>query len=123
MWQGKKWEKKTKTNKQEKAEKKSGERDDDLLSIDMSIDMAITSIFEQISLRFIFNSPHFFTAPRKRFFGATTTTTTTTCSLPKNLFRLFLFRPDYDRIEEAFFHIVPQCEHSISLDKQTTLDI
>jgi hypothetical protein len=39
------------------------------------------------------------------------------------LFRLFLFRPDYDRIEEAFFHIVPQCEHSISLGKQTTLDI
>lgn len=71
-----------------------------------------------------FQFPLFFTASRKRFLGATTTTTTTTtCSFPKNLFRLFLFRPDYDRIEEAFFHIVPQCEHSISLDKQTTLDI
>jgi hypothetical protein len=54
--------KKTKTNKQEKAEKNSGERDDDLLSIDMSIDMVMTSIFEQISLRFIFNSPFFYSS-------------------------------------------------------------
>lgn len=54
--------KKKKTNNKKKAEKKSGERDDDLLSIDMSIDMVMTSIFEQISLRFIFNSPFFYSS-------------------------------------------------------------
>lgn len=83
----------------------------------------MTSIFEQISLRFIFNSPFFLQLLVNDFLGATTTTTTTTCSLPKNVVSAFLVRPDYDRIEEAFFHIVPQCEHSISLGKQTTLDI